>query len=42
MHQAEKKAVLKLLKTLKGGGFLQVALEARQQPRLTASITLPW
>ena len=42
MHQTEKKAALRLLKTFKGGGFLQVALEARQQPRLTASITMPW
>jgi hypothetical protein len=42
MHQAEKKAALKMLKTFKGGGFLQVALEACQQPRLTASITMPW
>ncbi|HXB58167.1 MAG TPA: hypothetical protein VNU95_01305 [Candidatus Acidoferrales bacterium] len=42
MHQGEKKAVLKLLKTFKSGCALQVALEARQQPRLTASITMPW
>jgi hypothetical protein len=42
MHQAEKKAALRMLKTFKGGGFLEVALEARQQPRLTASITMPW
>jgi hypothetical protein len=42
MHQAEKKMVLKLLKTFKSGCALQVALEARQQPRLTASITMPW
>ena len=41
-HQPGKKAVLKLLKTFRGGGYLQVALEARQQPRLTASITMPW
>lgn len=41
-YQPGKKAVLKLLKTFHGGGFLQVALEVRQQPRLTASITMPW
>jgi hypothetical protein len=41
-HQAEKKAVLKMLKTFNSGCVLQVALEARQQSRLTASITMPW
>lgn len=41
-HQMENKAVLKLLKTFKSGAFLQVALEARQQPGLIASISLPW
>jgi hypothetical protein len=41
-HPAEKKVVLKLLKTLKSGGILHVALEARQQPTLIAGITLPW
>jgi hypothetical protein len=42
MHQAQQKAVLKMLKTFKSGCVLQVALEARQQPRLVASITMPW
>ena len=42
IHQAEQKAVLKLLKTFKSGAFLQMALEARQQPRLIASISVPW
>lgn len=41
-HQAERKVVLKLLKTFKSGGILHVALEARQQPVLIAGITVPW
>jgi hypothetical protein len=41
-HQAEKKVVLKLLKTFKSGGILHVALEARQRPALFAGITVPW
>jgi len=44
-HQTEKKVVLKLLKTFKFGGILDVALAARQQPGqpvLIAGITVPW
>ena len=41
-NHAEKKAVLKLLKTFKSGGALHVALEAGQQPVLIAGITVPW
>jgi hypothetical protein len=44
-HQAEKKVVLKLLKTFKFGGVLHMALETRQkqgQPVLIAGITVPW
>jgi hypothetical protein len=40
-HQPGTTAVLKLLKTFKGGGFLQVALEMRRQPKLIASIGMP-
>ena len=42
IHQAEQKMVLKMLKTFKSGCVLQLALEARQQPKLVASITMPW
>jgi len=42
IHQAEQKIGLKMLKTFKSGCALQLALEARQQPRLVASITMPW
>jgi len=41
-HRLEKKAVLKLLKTFKSGGVLNVALEAQQHPTLYAGITVPW
>jgi hypothetical protein len=42
---AERKLVLKLVKTFKSDGILYVALAARQQPEspgLIAAITLPW
>jgi hypothetical protein len=42
IHQAGEKAVLKMLKTFKSGCVLQVAVETRQQPKLIASITMPW
>jgi hypothetical protein len=44
-QQAEKNVVLKLLKTIKSGGILYLALQARQQPEqpvLIAGITVPW
>jgi hypothetical protein len=44
-HQAEKKVVLKLLKTFKFGGVLHMSLEPLQrtgQPMLIAGITVPW